>query len=63
MAEDRGAGPDARGEWGPLLDEFERRRAEARAMGGPERLAKRGGSGRLDARQRIDLLCDAGSFV
>jgi acetyl-CoA carboxylase carboxyltransferase component len=31
-------------------------------MGGPEKLAARRRSGRLDARQRIDALCDPGSF-
>lgn len=38
------------------------RRARALAMGGPARLAKRAAAGLLDARQRIALLCDPGSF-
>lgn len=50
--------------WEPLLADLARRREEARAMGGAERLARhRGDSGdRLDARARIDHLLDPGSF-
>src|SRR5262245_1596964 len=51
-------------DWKPILDELERRRAIARAMGGAERverLATR--RGKLDARRRLDLLFDAGTFV
>jgi acetyl-CoA carboxylase carboxyltransferase component len=51
-------------DWKPILDELERRRAIARAMGGAERverlLTQRG---KLDARRRLDLLFDPGSFV
>ncbi|MBK7949724.1 MAG: acetyl-CoA carboxylase carboxyltransferase subunit [Deltaproteobacteria bacterium] len=32
-------------------------------MGGPERLARQHADGRLDARQRIEALCDVGSFA
>jgi acetyl-CoA carboxylase carboxyltransferase component len=46
-----------------LLHEYERRRARALAMGGPQRLEKRRQAGWLDARARIDHLLDAGSFV
>ena len=50
--------------WKPLLDELERRQTRARAMGGPERVARLlHGRGKLDARQRIDHLFDPGSFV
>jgi len=50
--------------WKPLLDELERRQTRARAMGGPERLARlMHGRGKLDARQRIDQLFDPGTFV
>jgi acetyl-CoA carboxylase carboxyltransferase component len=42
--------------------EYERRRAKALAMGGPEKLAKRARAGVLDARARIDRLFDAGTF-
>jgi len=45
------------------LDELERRRAAARAMGGPAAVAKLRKTGKLDARQRVDYLLDPGSFV
>jgi acetyl-CoA carboxylase carboxyltransferase component len=44
------------------LAELERRRAEALAMGGPERVARHRASGRLTARDRLGLLVDEGSF-
>ncbi len=46
-----------------LYDEFERREAEALAMGGPERLERRRNAGLLNARERIDFLVDSGSWV
>jgi acetyl-CoA carboxylase carboxyltransferase component len=46
-----------------LLAELERRRARARAMGGPEKLAKRKSRGQLNAQERLDVLVDPGSFV
>ncbi|MBS0319861.1 MAG: methylmalonyl-CoA carboxyltransferase [Proteobacteria bacterium] len=46
-----------------LLDELARRRAKALAMGGAEKLEKRRAQGVLDARQRLDYLLDAGTFV
>ena len=45
------------------LAELERRRAESLAGGGPERVAKQHAKGCLTARERVDLLLDAGSFV
>lgn len=42
--------------------ELEKRRGDALAMGGPERIARHHASGRLTARERIDLLIDAGSW-
>jgi methylmalonyl-CoA decarboxylase subunit alpha len=45
------------------MEEYERRRAAALAMGGPEKLARRRESGLLDARARIDRLLDPGTFV
>jgi acetyl-CoA carboxylase carboxyltransferase component len=44
------------------LKELMERRAQALAMGGPERLAKRKSEGHLNARERIDYLIDPGSF-
>ncbi|MFN9300954.1 MAG: acyl-CoA carboxylase subunit beta [Acidobacteriota bacterium] len=43
--------------------ELERRRANARLGGGPERLEKQRREGRMTARERIDFLLDEGSFV
>jgi len=45
------------------LAELHRRRDEALAGGGPERVAKIHAKGRLTARERLELLYDAGSFV
>ncbi len=51
-------------DWQPYLDELQRRRDAARAMGGAERverlMTKRG---KLDARARLAALFDPGSFV
>jgi acetyl-CoA carboxylase carboxyltransferase component len=46
-----------------LLEELKARRAKALAMGGPEKLAKRRSQGVLNARERIDVLFDPGSFI
>lgn len=43
--------------------ELERRKAAARQMGGPERVERQHSRGKLDVRQRIDLLFDPGTFV
>jgi acetyl-CoA carboxylase carboxyltransferase component len=45
-----------------LISELKARDAEAFAMGGPEKLAKRKAEGVLNARERIDYLLDEGSF-
>ena len=47
---------DPAGEWAAELAELQQRRAQARAMGGPEALAKFKASGRLNARERIAAL-------
>src|SRR4051795_11308755 len=44
------------------VEELERRRAEALAMGGEERIDRHHASGRLTARERIALLVDEGSW-
>jgi methylmalonyl-CoA decarboxylase subunit alpha len=44
------------------LEELERRRAAAKKMGGDARLARQRERGKLDARARLDLLLDAGTF-
>ncbi|MCV7337889.1 acyl-CoA carboxylase subunit beta [Mycolicibacterium senegalense] len=49
-------------EWKETLEDLARRREHAFGMGGPERLAKHHGKGKLDARARIARLLDPGSF-
>ena len=46
-----------------LLEELKARRNKALAMGGPEKLTKRKSQGVLNARERIDVLFDRGSFI
>jgi acetyl-CoA carboxylase carboxyltransferase component len=46
-----------------MLEDLAARKAKALGMGGPDKLAKRAAQGVLDARSRLDLLLDAGSFV
>jgi len=48
--------------WEETLEDLDRRRRHARAMGGPERLDKHHGKGKLDARARIARLLDPGTF-
>ncbi len=51
-------------DWKPILAELERRRGIAREMGGAERVERlMTARGKLDARKRLDLLFDPGSFV
>ena len=45
------------------MEEYERRRIRALAMGGPDKLARRRQAGMLNARQRVDYLVDPGSFL
>ncbi len=45
------------------MSELEARRAAARAMGGPEKLAARRAAGLLNARERIAHLFDTGTFI
>ena len=49
--------------WTAELADLEVREAQARAAGGEDRLAAQRRAGRLTARERIDALLDAGSFV
>jgi methylmalonyl-CoA decarboxylase subunit alpha len=48
--------------WGPALEEIERRKTEALAMGGEARLVRQKERGRLNARERIATLFDPGSY-
>jgi propionyl-CoA carboxylase beta chain len=45
-----------------VLSELEDRRAEARAGGGPRRVAAQHAKGKLTARERVEILLDEGSF-
>ncbi len=45
-----------------ILDELEKRRAQARAGGGGKRIDSQHAKGKLTARERLDLLLDEGSF-
>ena len=48
--------------WQKEVDEIHRRRAMAKALGGPEAVAKQHAQGRLTVRERIEKLVDPGSF-
>ncbi|MGV9800752.1 acyl-CoA carboxylase subunit beta [Mycobacterium sp. NPDC003449] len=49
-------------EWKETLTDLARRREHTYGMGGPERLARHRGKGKLDARARIARLLDPGTF-
>lgn len=46
-----------------MLAEYRARRDAALAMGGPDKLARRRAEGHLNARERLDVLLDEGSFL
>src|SRR5260221_1419994 len=46
----------------PLVEDLAERRAKAKLGGGEERIARQHDSGKLTARERIDLLIDEGTF-
>ena len=48
--------------WQPEIDELQRRRVFAEQMGGATGVAAQRQRGKLTVRERIELLCDAGSF-
>jgi acetyl-CoA carboxylase carboxyltransferase component len=48
--------------WGPALEEIERRKTEAMAMGGEARLVRQRERGRLNARERMAALFDTDTF-
>ncbi|MBE9540304.1 MAG: carboxyl transferase, partial [Proteobacteria bacterium] len=48
--------------WQLLLEELQHRTAQAEAMGGSDRIARQHARGRLTARERVGLFCDADSF-
>src|SRR5580698_1807486 len=45
-----------------ILEELEKRRAQARLGGGEARIAAQHARGKLTARERIEILLDPGSF-
>ncbi len=49
--------------WGPALGEIARRKADALAMGGEARRTRQHERGRLDARERLEILFDPGTFA
>src|SRR6202451_4455455 len=49
-------------DWDETLEDLDRRRQHALGMGGPERLDKHRGKGKLDARARVERLLDPGTF-
>lgn len=48
--------------WQPGLDQLKPRQAAALALGGPEKVARHTGNGKLTVRQRIAALLDPESF-
>ena len=48
--------------WQAELEELKKREALAEQMGGPDKVAKQHGRGKMDARARLAALCDEGSF-
>ncbi|MES1210722.1 MAG: carboxyl transferase domain-containing protein, partial [Acidobacteriota bacterium] len=57
------AGPNIGSNIGSNIEELKRRLAAAERGGGEERIRKQHEAGKLTARERIELLLDAGSFV
>jgi acetyl-CoA carboxylase carboxyltransferase component len=54
---------DDRFNWGPLVEDLRRRREQALAMGGPEKVARQRELGKWPVRERLEALLDPGSFV
>lgn len=48
--------------WKDEIEQLRKRQALAQGMGGPEKLQRQADAGRLNVRQRIELLLDPGSF-
>ena len=48
--------------WEKELEELRAREALAEEMGGPDKLARQYSRGKMDARARLDAICDPGSF-
>jgi acetyl-CoA carboxylase carboxyltransferase component len=50
-------------DWDARVADLNERREAALAMGGPERVERQHGMGKMTVRERIDALCDEGTFV
>ncbi|HBC15317.1 MAG TPA: methylmalonyl-CoA carboxyltransferase, partial [Erythrobacter sp.] len=48
--------------WEKELEELRRREALAEQMGGPDKVARQHGRGKMDSRARLAALCDDGTF-
>lgn len=48
--------------WKDEIEQLRKRQALAKGMGGPEKLKRQREAGRLNVRERLDLLLDSGSF-
>ena len=48
--------------WERELEELRAREALAEEMGGPDKVARQHSRGKMDARARLDAICDPGSF-
>src|SRR3989440_507969 len=55
--------PDQRHDWGPLVEDLEKRKERALGMGGPDRIERQRSLGKLTVRERLDLLLDRGTWV
>jgi acetyl-CoA carboxylase carboxyltransferase component len=53
---------DEQNGWGKEVDEIARRRELAREMGGEKSVARQHAAGKLTVRERIESICDKGSF-
>jgi acetyl-CoA carboxylase carboxyltransferase component len=63
MSGNASTAPATESEWAPELEDLNHRRAIAREMGGPDAVSRQHEFGKMSARERIDQLCDAGSFL
>jgi acetyl-CoA carboxylase carboxyltransferase component len=57
------ADPPELHDWKPLVEDLRARRERAYAMGGEARVDRQRSLGKQPVRERIELLCDRGSFV
>src|SRR5437667_5410332 len=57
------ADPPELHDWKPLVEDLRARQERAHAMGGEARVERQRSLGKMPVRDRLDLLCDPGSFV